>query len=127
MSSMNIGEIARRANLRTSAIRYYEEAGLLPEPIRINGRRRYDASVLETLRMIQMAQEMGFTIAEIRALLYSFPPETPPVDRWRMLSQRKLAEIEAFMQQARERKALLEQTLACACGSLEECVRAEGF
>jgi MerR family redox-sensitive transcriptional activator SoxR len=118
---MTIGEIARLVHLRPSAIRYYESVGLLPEPKRVSGRRSYNNDVLQALRLIQMAQSMGFTIAEIRALLTSFPPETPPAERWQTFSQRKLAQIDAFIQQAVEQKSRLEQTLACRCASLEEC------
>ena len=121
MPSMTIGEIARLVHLRPSAIRYYESVGLLPEPKRISGRRSYDQPVLQSLRLIQMAQSMGFTIAEIRALLTSFPPETPPAERWQTFSQRKLAQIDAVIQQAVEQKSRLEQTLDCRCASLEEC------
>ena len=122
MSQMTIGEVAQRAKLRPSAIRYYESLGLLPEPERISGRRRYDASVLSTLRFIQMAQQIGFSLPEIRALLYSFPTGTPPGERWQLFAQQKIAETEAIIQEAIERKTKLERTLNCDCYSLERCV-----
>src|SRR5690349_11986056 len=80
--TLSIGEVARRSGLRTSAIRYYEEAGLLPDPPRANGRRQYDAGVLPRLALIAAAQGMGFTIAEIRTLFHGFEPEMPASHRW---------------------------------------------
>jgi MerR family redox-sensitive transcriptional activator SoxR len=121
MAHLSIGEVARRASLRTSAIRYYESVGLLPEPERVGGHRRYDEDVLQSLHLIQMAQQMGFTIVEIQALLHGFPPETAPQERWKAFARRKLEEADAVIRQAAERKERLEQILNCRCASLEEC------
>ncbi len=68
---LTIGEVAERAGLRTSALRYYEEAGLLEPTTRVSGQRRYDESALERLTVIQFCQQLGFTLAEIRLLLLS--------------------------------------------------------
>ncbi len=65
---LTIGEVARRAGVRTSALRYYEEVGVLPPPERKSGQRRYDETVLARLAVVRLAQELGFTVAEIRAL-----------------------------------------------------------
>jgi MerR family transcriptional regulator, copper efflux regulator len=66
--SMRIGELARRSELSTSRIRFYEAHGLLPKAERSdNGYRDYPDSVLETLRLIQGAQDLGFSLGEIRA------------------------------------------------------------
>ena len=62
---LTIGEVARRAGIRTSAIRYYESVGLLPAPPRMSGRRRYDPSIVQRLAVLHLAQEAGFTMAEI--------------------------------------------------------------
>ena len=66
MEEMAIGEVARRAGVRASALRYYESIGILPAPRRVNGRRRYDGEVLELLTVVRVAQQAGFTAAEIR-------------------------------------------------------------
>src|SRR5690348_18365115 len=63
---LSIGEVAERAGRRTSAIRYYEEVGLLPRPVRVGGRRMYDAGVVGTLALIETAQRAGLTLEEIR-------------------------------------------------------------
>src|SRR6267378_8375728 len=71
-----ISDVARVFGLRTSAIRYYEQIGILPPPIRKNGQRRYDNSALFRLAVVQRAQESGFTLDEIRELFFGFPPGT---------------------------------------------------
>src|SRR5918992_1339605 len=66
---LTIGEVARRAGLQPSAIRYYEQIGLLPAPGRQSGRRRYDPAVLDRLTVIRVGQAAGLTLAEIRELV----------------------------------------------------------
>ena len=84
-----ISEVARVFGLRTSAIRYYEQIGILPPPLRKNGQRCYDKSVLYRLAVVQRAREMGFTLDEIRELFFGFEPGTSPPKRWHQLSKRK--------------------------------------
>ena len=119
---MTIGEVAHKAGIRTSAIRYYERIGLLPTPQRTSGRRRYEASILQKLGVIQMAQQAGFTVAEIQTLLHDFPVDTPPSVRWQALANKKLTEIDALIQRAYAMKTFLEQALTCRCPNLDECV-----
>ncbi len=107
--------------MRTSAIRYYEDAGLLPPPERVSGRRRYDPGVLEKLALIRGARRAGFTIAEIRPLLYGFPEDTAPPERWQTLAGRKLSEVDALIEQLQGTRRVLERALLCDCGSLEQC------
>ena len=122
MEEMTIGEVARRAGVRTSALRYYESVGLLPEPRRVyGGHRRYDESVLEILNVLRMAQQAGFSIAEMHVLVAGFPLETPASERWQVLAQKKLAEVEAVIVHAQQTKQLLEELLGCECERLEEC------
>lgn len=121
MDGMSIGEVARRAGIEASAIRYYESEGLLPEPPRSGGRRRYDASVLEWLSLIALAREAGFTIAEIRQLVVGFTPGTRPAVRWRELATRKLAEIDAMVARAERMRAVLNVAIDCGCFRLEDC------
>jgi MerR family redox-sensitive transcriptional activator SoxR len=121
MEELTIGEVARRAGMRTSALRYYESIGLLPAPRRVNGRRRYDASVIELLGVIHLAQQAGFTMAEIQTLFHGFGFETPPVERWRPLAERKLGEVQALIARAQHMQRILEDLLRCGCLRLEEC------
>ena len=121
MGGMSIGEVAQRARVRPSALRYYEGVGLLPPPERENGRRRYDGEVLDRLAVVRVAQQAGFTISEIRTLLDGFSEDTPPSERWRILAQDKLPEVEALVERALSMKDLLERGLRCECLRLEEC------
>ena len=121
MGTLTIGQVAEQVGVKASAIRYYEEVGLLPAPARVSGQRRYDDGVLRTLTLIRGAQRAGFTIAEIRTLLHGFPEGTAPAERWRDLAGRKLSEVDELIEQARETRWLLERALRCECASLDEC------
>src|SRR5579864_4574695 len=124
MEELTISEVASRVGIRPSAIRYYESIGILPAPRRANGRRCYDASVLHRLAVIQLAQQAGFTVAEIGRLFYDFEADTPASERWQALATQKLAEVEALIARAQGMKRLLEESLLrCQCPSLEECGR----
>ena len=90
MSNMSIGHVAQICGLAPSAIRYYEKAGLLPQPIRVGRQRRYGAEVIGRLRLLQVAREAGFTIAESRTFEAGFSATTPPAIRWQTLAKRKL-------------------------------------
>ena len=124
MAEMTIGEAARRAGVRPSALRYYESIGVLPSPKRVSGRRRYDDQVLELLAVVRVAQQAGFAMAEIRTLLHGFSAETPPSARWRALASEKLPEVEALIERALGMKRLLEQGLRCDCLRLADCTLA---
>ena len=121
MERYGIGEIARRAGIAASAIRYYESIGLLPPAKRVSGKRRYDGTILDKLRVIQMGQAVGFSIAEIQTLVHEFPIDTPPSDRWNALSGQKIAELDALAEKIQAMKSMLEKTRDCQCATLEDC------
>jgi DNA-binding transcriptional MerR regulator len=77
MSHLSISEVARHVGLRSSAIRYYEQLGILPPAERISGQRRYDRTVLYRLAVVQRARQAGFALDEIRALFFGFTSATP--------------------------------------------------
>src|SRR5919108_2676927 len=116
-----ISDVARVFGLRTSAIRYYEDIGVLPPPMRKNGQRRYDRSILFRLAVIERARQTGFTLDEIRELFGGFQPATRPPQRWRKLSERKIAELQARMKRLKVMETLLKQMQHCRCDVLEEC------
>src|SRR5207253_6689903 len=118
---MAISGVARVFGLRTSAIRYYEQIGILPPPMRKNGQRRYDNSALFRLAGVQRARETGFTLEEMRELFVGFPPGTPPPKRWHQLSQRKIAELRARMKRLKLMETLLKRVENCGCDALDEC------
>ena len=118
---MPISEVARVFGLQASAIRYYEQIGILPPPMRRNGQRRYDNSALFRLAVVQRARETGFTLEEIRELFFGFPPGTRPPKRWHQLSQRKIAELRNRMKQLKLIETLLKRVENCRCDALDEC------
>ena len=118
---LEIGEVARQAGVATSAIRYYEEIGLLPPAARRGGRRRYDASTLQRLHVIRHAQEAGFTLGEIRELFFGFAVGTHPAARWEILARHKLAELEEQLVRIRAMQGLLHEGLHCGCLTMEQC------
>ncbi len=122
MEKMTIGEVARRAGLPASTLRYYERIGLLPQPDRVGGQRRYSPQVVKRLAIIQVAKQAGFTLAEIRTLLDGFSDHSPPSARWKVLARKKLPEVQALIARAEGMKRLLEEGLDCECLSLDECV-----
>ena len=73
MAQLTISQVAQEIRLRPSAIRNYEEIGLLPRAERLSGQRRYDPTVLYRLAIIQRARQLGFTLSEIRHLFFSCP------------------------------------------------------
>ena len=123
MEGLSIGEVAERAGLAPSAIRYYESLGLLPAPSRAGGKRRYDESVFGWLALVALAREAGFTMAETRELIEGFEPETLPAARWQALAKRKLAEIDEQIARANRMRKVLKRGLECGCLRLDECVR----
>jgi len=126
MSGMSIGQVARICGLAPSAIRYYEQAGLLPKAARVSRQRRYGTETIGRLRLLQVAREAGFSIAETRTFVTGFSATTPPAMRWRALAKRKLAEIEAQMVRLQRMQTLLESGFRCQCLSIEDCARIIG-
>jgi MerR family redox-sensitive transcriptional activator SoxR len=121
VKTMSIGQVAKRAGLAPSAIRYYEREGLVPETQRLGGKRRYADDVLIRLALIRVAQNAGFTIAEVRTLIDGFPDGTPPGDRWKDLARRKLPEVDALIARLRTVRVVLEESLRCDCLTLDAC------
>jgi MerR family redox-sensitive transcriptional activator SoxR len=115
---MTIGEVAKEAGLRASAIRFYEKAGLLPRPVRSSGQRRYDRSILGRLAVLKRAKDCGFTLDEAGQL---FNDQGRPRERWERVAVKKMAELDELMRKIAGMKDLLEKR--CHCADLEECGR----
>src|SRR4051794_35211492 len=95
---LTIGEVARRGGVATSSIRYYERIGLLPEPERLHGQRRYDTDVLGKLGFIGVAQSAGFKLSEIKELINGVDSAAGMGEQMRSLSTRKLDEVEDLLE-----------------------------
>jgi MerR family redox-sensitive transcriptional activator SoxR len=116
---MRIGEVAEQVGVRTSLIRYYERIGLLPAPARISGQRRYDASVLRRLAVIDVAQRAGLSLDEIGELVRA--GSEPISDELREIAGRKLPEIDALIDRAQRVRAWMETATGCGCQTIDEC------
>jgi MerR family redox-sensitive transcriptional activator SoxR len=120
---MRIGELAREAGVRTSAIRFYERAGILPRASRQSGQRRFTTEARLQLAVIEFARVAGFSIAEIKVLFHGFRPDTPAPNRWRKLAQKKLHDIDQLMARLETMQKLLKRSMRCHCLKLEDCGR----
>jgi DNA-binding transcriptional MerR regulator len=120
-AALTIGEVAAKAGVRTSAIRYYEDVGVLPTPERVGGQRRYAVDVLRRLAIVDVAQRAGFTLDEIRELLGGASGGGPARDSVRALAERKLPEIQALIERAHAVERWLEVASACECPTLDVC------
>src|SRR5579864_2447628 len=115
---MTIGEVAKQAGLRASAIRYYEKAGLLPEPVRSGGQRRYDDRILGRLAVLERAKNSGFTLEEVRQY---FSDRGRPSESWQRIARKKIVELDALTKKIALMRELVERR--CQCADLEECGR----
>jgi len=111
---LTIGEVAARAGVNPSHIRYYEDVGVLPEPERVSGQRRYDEAILQRLSVIDVAQRAGMSLDEIRDL-------TGPGEQLRDIADRKLPAIEALIARAEAVRRWLELARECTCPTVDVC------
>ena len=118
---LSISEVAKQIGFRPSAIRYYEQIGILPPAQRVSGRRRYDVTVLHRLVLIQRARRTGFMLTEIKQLFFGFRAGIPPSVRWQKLKSQKIVELDGMLERIQSMRALLEQQGKCRCTALEEC------
>ena len=114
---LTIGQLAARTGLATSALRYYEEVGLLPPPERISGQRRYDASTVMLVGMIILLRDVGFSLSGIHDLF----AEPGSRAAWREAGRRKLAELDEQIRKTQVARIALEHTLRCRHDDLVHC------
>jgi MerR family transcriptional regulator, redox-sensitive transcriptional activator SoxR len=119
MRQLAIGEVARRAGMTASRIRYYESRGLLSEPAREAGKRRYTEAVFRRLAIIDAAQQVGFTLEEIRDLLGS--RDQPAHERLRQLAVLKLPELDDLIARATSVRRVLKTCAMCNCETIDVC------
>jgi MerR family transcriptional regulator, redox-sensitive transcriptional activator SoxR len=124
MSELSIGEVARRTGVKPSALRYYEQEGLLPRVSRAGGRRRYGERDVRMIEVLRFAQQAGFTLDEIRKLFHRFDAKAPLGARWRLLAQSKLRELDELQARIVHMRRAIEQGLACGCMRIEDCTLA---
>ena len=115
---LTIGELARRTGIAPSALRYYEELGLLPTPARISGQRRYLESAVELVGIILLLRDAGFSLAEQKALMAA---RAVTRDEWRRLARRKLAELDEQIARARAAREAIDHALRCPHEDILHC------
>ena len=118
---LTIGEVAALAGKNPSLIRYYEQIGLLPEPERMNGRRRYGHDTVRTLAVIETGQRAGLALDEIKVLVSVSPDDSASIDRLREVATRKLPEVVALIERSELVRDWLECAARCECPNLTEC------
>lgn len=126
---MRIGELAERAGTTTKTLRFYEEAGLLPEPARTpSGYRDYDSAVLDLLAFVRAAQAAGLTLAEIREVVAVREAHGPPcehvvglLDARAADLDRRIAELTALRQEVRRLRDRAGGLDPAACGAAAVC------
>jgi DNA-binding transcriptional MerR regulator len=115
---LTIGELAHRTGVATSALRYWEELGLLPAPARVSGQRRYPQSAVGLVGEILLLRDAGYTLRELNALLAA---RSQAGDGWRTLAQRKLTELDHRIAQSQAAGTAIAHALACPHEDIREC------
>jgi MerR family redox-sensitive transcriptional activator SoxR len=119
---LTIGEVARRSGVASSALRFYEERGLITSERAGSGHRRYPRAVLRRIAFIVFAQRIGLTLDEIGSELARLPPDRAPTRRdWSRLSGGWTARIDQRIAELERLKDGLTECIGCGCLSLERC------
>jgi MerR family redox-sensitive transcriptional activator SoxR len=119
---LTIGEVSRRSGVAASALRFYEERGLIASERAGSGHRRYPRPVLRRIAFIVFAQRIGLTLDEIGAELAKLPPERAPTRRdWSRLARTWTSRINQRIAELERLRAGLTECIGCGCLSLDRC------
>jgi MerR family redox-sensitive transcriptional activator SoxR len=119
---LTISEVSRRSGVASSALRFYEERGLIASERAGSGHRRYPRAVLRRIAFIVFAQRVGLTLDEIGAELAKLPPDRAPTRRdWARLSKSWSTRIDDRIAELQRLKVGLTECIGCGCLSLERC------
>ncbi len=119
---MTIGDVSRRSGVAASALRFYEDRGLIRSERAGGGQRRYPREVLRRLAFIVFAQRIGLSLDEIGAELEKLPGDRAPTRReWARLSSAWTARIDARVAELERLRAGLTECIGCGCLSLDRC------
>jgi MerR family redox-sensitive transcriptional activator SoxR len=119
---LTIGEVARRSGVAASALRFYEERGLIGSERAGSGHRHYPRPVLRRVAFIVFAQRVGLTLEEIGAELAALPPDRVPGRRdWARLSRGWSTRIDQRIAELERLRAGLTECIGCGCLSLDRC------
>jgi MerR family transcriptional regulator, redox-sensitive transcriptional activator SoxR len=119
---LTIGEVASRSGVAASALRFYEDRGLIRSERAGSGHRRYPRPVLRRIAFIVFAQRIGLTLDEIGAELAKLPPDRAPTRRdWSRLSSGWTSRIDERIAELERLKMGLTECIGCGCLSLDRC------
>ena len=119
---LSIGEIAARTGLAVSAIRYYEEEGLVAPWRNAAGRRRFQRADIRRLSFVIVAQQFGFTLPQIRVELDRLPRHRAPTKAdWARISQTFRDGLDTRIARLQKLRDTLDGCIGCGCLSLEAC------
>jgi MerR family redox-sensitive transcriptional activator SoxR len=119
---LTIGEVSRRSGVAASALRFYEDRGLISSERAGSGHRRYSRPVLRRIAFIVFAQRIGLTLEEIGAELAKLPPDRAPIRRdWSRLSRKWTTRIDHRIAELERLKVGLTECIGCGCLSLDRC------
>jgi MerR family redox-sensitive transcriptional activator SoxR len=119
---LTIGEVSSRSGVAASALRYYEERGLIGSERAGSGHRRYRRPVLRRIAFIVFAQRIGLTLDEIGDELAKLPPNRAPTRRdWSRLSRGWSSRIDERIAELERLRAGLTECIGCGCLSLDRC------
>jgi MerR family redox-sensitive transcriptional activator SoxR len=119
---MTIGEVSRRSGVPSSALRFYEERGMIESVRAGSGHRRYPRTVLRRIAFIVFAQRVGLSLDEIGAELAKLPSDRAPTRRdWSRLSRMWSSRIDERIAELERLKAGLGECIGCGCLSLDRC------
>ena len=119
---LTITEVSRRSGVAASALRFYEDRGLIESERAGSGHRRYQRSVLRRIAFIVFAQRIGLTLEEIGEELAKLPPDRVPNKRdWSRLSKEWSARIDERISELERLRAGLTECIGCGCLSLDRC------
>jgi len=119
-ASLSIGDVAAATGLHASAIRYYEDVGVLPKADRVSGKRRYHPETIDRLMLIRFCSRLGMQLVDIRQLLAT-PTGSRAKAYWRRLVDGKLDEIADLISAARGVERILRESRDCDCVTLASC------
>ena len=122
MTQLTIGHLAERAGVATSAIRFYEQKGLISSVRTAGNQRRYEASSLRRVAFIRTAQQVGLSLEEIGAALATLPDgRTPTKADWRRLSRAWRPRLDEQIERIQRLRDRLDACIGCGCLSLRTC------
>lgn len=119
---LTIGELARRAGVTTSSLRYYEQLGLIFSKRSAGGQRRYARATLRRVAFVRAAQTVGLSLSEVRAALGRLPEErTPNKTDWNKVSATWIRRVDERITELQRLRETLNSCVGCGCLSLRTC------